>query len=245
MIGLSGEARRGDCIYYLRTGFCGYGPRCRFNHPRDALLIDLTFSIRLMPRITYCVAFFALFTILKTASVYMRTGTCKFGSSCKYHHPRARHDSQQSGSAKLLRISLSSVTRPPVIPSYVHSPYGPVLLSPGMVPLTGYSPYQASGSPVASSNCKYGSSCRYHHPPEANAATNVILNPLGLPLRPGVAPCMHFARGECKFGPACKFDHSVGALNYSSSVSSLGDAPIIPYPAGLPYMNTPDPSLSV
>lgn len=24
-----------DCIYYLRTGFCGYGARCRFNHPRD------------------------------------------------------------------------------------------------------------------------------------------------------------------------------------------------------------------
>lgn len=22
-----------DCIYYLRTGFCGYGSRCRFNHP--------------------------------------------------------------------------------------------------------------------------------------------------------------------------------------------------------------------
>ncbi|XP_038720038.1 zinc finger CCCH domain-containing protein 34-like [Tripterygium wilfordii] len=24
-----------DCIYYLRTGFCGYGSWCRFNHPRD------------------------------------------------------------------------------------------------------------------------------------------------------------------------------------------------------------------
>lgn len=24
-----------DCIHYLRTGFCGYGARCRFNHPRD------------------------------------------------------------------------------------------------------------------------------------------------------------------------------------------------------------------
>ncbi|KAJ0768938.1 putative transcription factor C3H family [Helianthus annuus] len=24
-----------DCIYYLKTGVCGYGSRCRFNHPRD------------------------------------------------------------------------------------------------------------------------------------------------------------------------------------------------------------------
>ena len=24
-----------DCSYYLRTGICGYGSRCRYNHPRD------------------------------------------------------------------------------------------------------------------------------------------------------------------------------------------------------------------
>lgn len=24
-----------DCSYYMRTGSCSYGPRCRFNHPRD------------------------------------------------------------------------------------------------------------------------------------------------------------------------------------------------------------------
>lgn len=27
-----GEA---DCVYYLRTGACGYGENCRYNHPRD------------------------------------------------------------------------------------------------------------------------------------------------------------------------------------------------------------------
>lgn len=24
-----------DCAYYMRTGFCGYGARCRYNHPRN------------------------------------------------------------------------------------------------------------------------------------------------------------------------------------------------------------------
>ena len=24
-----------NCVYYMRTGFCGYGGRCRYNHPRD------------------------------------------------------------------------------------------------------------------------------------------------------------------------------------------------------------------
>lgn len=28
-----------DCIFYLRTGYCGYGPRCRFNHPRDRSMV--------------------------------------------------------------------------------------------------------------------------------------------------------------------------------------------------------------
>jgi hypothetical protein len=24
-----------NCAYYIRTGSCGYGERCRYNHPRD------------------------------------------------------------------------------------------------------------------------------------------------------------------------------------------------------------------
>jgi hypothetical protein len=31
-----------DCMYYLRTGFCGYGARCRYNHPRDRTAVILT-----------------------------------------------------------------------------------------------------------------------------------------------------------------------------------------------------------
>lgn len=31
-----------DCIYYLKTGFCGYGVRCRFNHPRDRTSVILS-----------------------------------------------------------------------------------------------------------------------------------------------------------------------------------------------------------
>lgn len=34
-------------------------------------------------------------------------------------------------------------------------------------------------------DCKFGSSCRYHHPPELVAPpSNVVLSPMGLPLRP-------------------------------------------------------------
>ncbi|KAI8026546.1 Zinc finger CCCH domain-containing protein 32 [Camellia lanceoleosa] len=47
-----------DCAFYMRTGSCGYGSKCRYNHPHDR------------------------------SSYYSRTGICKFGASCKFHHPR-------------------------------------------------------------------------------------------------------------------------------------------------------------
>ncbi|XP_062020388.1 zinc finger CCCH domain-containing protein 12-like [Rosa rugosa] len=28
-----------DCSYYLRTGICGCGSRCRYNHPRDHIAL--------------------------------------------------------------------------------------------------------------------------------------------------------------------------------------------------------------
>ena len=34
-----------NCVYYMRTGVCGYGGRCRYNHPRDRLLFILYINI--------------------------------------------------------------------------------------------------------------------------------------------------------------------------------------------------------
>lgn len=83
-------------------------------------------------------------------------------------------------------------------------------------------------------DCKFGSSCRYHHPPEWSAPkTNFVLSPMGLPLRSGAPLCTHYAQnGVCKYGPSCKFDHPMGTLSYSPSASSLADMPVAPYPVG-------------
>ena len=47
-LGLGSEAypqRAGapDCAYYMRTGVCGYGSRCRFNHPPDRASVQSSF----------------------------------------------------------------------------------------------------------------------------------------------------------------------------------------------------------
>ncbi|EEF45506.1 zinc finger CCCH domain-containing protein 34 [Ricinus communis] len=356
-----------DCIYYLRTGFCGYGSRCRFNHPRDrgAVLGAARAGAAEFPeRVGQPVC-----------QYYMRTGTCKFGASCKYHHPKQGGGSAnpvslnyygyplrpgekectyyvKTGQCKFgvtckfhhpqpanLQIQAQSpalqvapvpapvpasalypnvqspsvpstqqyglvVARPPLLPgSYVQGPYGPMLVSPGVVPYPSWSPYPGPISPVASpstqlgvgsgvygitqlspsapaytggyqampsssnqkeqpsfperpgqpecqyymktGDCKFGSSCKYHHPPELIAPkTNVVLSPMGLPLRPGAPHCTHYTqRGQCKFGPACKFDHPMGSLSYSPSASSLSDMPVAPYPVGS-SMGTLAPSSS-
>ncbi|XP_018442996.1 zinc finger CCCH domain-containing protein 58 [Raphanus sativus] len=324
-----------DCIYYLRTGVCGYGSRCRFNHPPNRAPVlggglrtePGEFPERMgqpvcqhfmrtgtckfgasckyhhprqrggdsvnTPPVSLTYMGFPLRPGEKECSYYMRTGQCKFGSTCRFHHPlppSAQPPPQQLSTGSAIYPSLQSqsgvfVARPQLLPgSYVQSPYGTysqmVLPPPGMVPYSGWNPYQASvtampspgsqpsiGSssvPLASAyqsgpssnkeqsfpqrpgepdcqyfmrtgDCKFGASCRFHHPLEAAPPKGVTLSSIGLPLRPGTAPCSHFAQhGICKFGPDCKYDHSMGSssLSYSTSASCLADIPVAPYPLG-------------
>lgn len=86
--------------------------------------------------------------------------------------------------------------------------YGLTPLSPSAPAYTGpYTPLPSSVGPSSSSqkeqifperpgqpecqyymrtgDCKFGSSCKYHHPPEWDTPkTNCVLSPMGLPLRP-------------------------------------------------------------
>ncbi|CAH8313506.1 unnamed protein product [Eruca vesicaria subsp. sativa] len=319
-----------DCVYYLRTGVCGYGSRCRFNHPHAPVLGGLrTEAVEFPERIgqPVCQYFMRTGTCRfgasckyhhprqgdsvtapaslsymglplrpgkRECSYYMRTGQCKFGSTCRFHHPlppteQAPSLQQQHQQLSTIYPSFQSQARPQgFLPgSYVQSPYGtysqmvlpPHPPPPGMVPYSGWNPYQASVSAMpspgtqlsiraSSSNkeqsfpqrpgqpecqyfmrtgdCKFGNSCRFHHPLEAASPKGVALSHIGLPLRPGTAPCSHFAQhGVCKFGPGCKFDHSMGSasLSYSPSASSLTDMPV-PYPLGSSSLLTLAPSSS-
>ncbi|CAH8330042.1 unnamed protein product [Eruca vesicaria subsp. sativa] len=326
-----------DCIYYLRTGVCGYGSRCRFNHPpnRAPVLGGLRTEPGEFPERMgqpVCQHFmrtgtckfgasckyhhprqrgdsvntspvslnymgFPLRPGEKECSYYMRTGQCKFGSTCRFHHPLppgVQPPSQQLSTGPANYPSFQSqsgafIARPQLLPgSYVQNPYGTysqmVLPPPGMVPYSGWNPYQASLSAIPShgsqpslgtssvpyqsgpssnkeqsfpqrpgepdcqyfmrtGDCKFGTSCRFHHPLEAAASPKgVTLSHIGLPLRPGTAQCSHFAQhGICKFGPDCKFDHSMGSsssLGYSASASSLTDTPVAPYSLGSSSLGT-------
>ncbi|KAJ6965595.1 zinc finger CCCH domain-containing protein 43-like [Populus alba x Populus x berolinensis] len=68
-------------------------------------------------------------------------------------------------------------------------------------------------------NCKYKSSCRYHHPKDISSKSHVCtLNSKGLPPRPDKRICRHYEQ----FGPRCLYDHPE---NYSSSAFQLDAFP--------------------
>ncbi|EYU22370.1 hypothetical protein MIMGU_mgv1a005385mg [Erythranthe guttata] len=69
-----------DRMYYLRIGFCRYGNRCRFNHPRVRSMV--------MGALRAGGGEYPERVGQPICQYYMRTGMCKFGTSCKYDHPK-------------------------------------------------------------------------------------------------------------------------------------------------------------
>ncbi|XP_010252579.1 PREDICTED: zinc finger CCCH domain-containing protein 3 [Nelumbo nucifera] len=134
-----------DCIYYLRTGLCGYGSNCRFNHPAYAGQA-VQYRGELPERVGQ-----------PDCQYFLKTGTCKFGATCKYHHPRDRHDADQ---VLLNVLGLPMRQEEKSCPYYMrtgsckfgvackfHHPQ-PVTLGPAL-PGTGSAAYGSTGSSVA------------------------------------------------------------------------------------------------
>ncbi|CAA2939580.1 zinc finger CCCH domain-containing protein 43-like isoform X3 [Olea europaea var. sylvestris] len=112
-------------------------------------------------------------------SFYMKTGSCKFGSGCKFNHPsRRKHqdvkerENQREGN--------------PERAGQIECKY-----------------YLTSGG------CKYGKACKYYHGTGRSPITPILkLNFLGLPIRTGEKECTYYMRnGSCKYGSNCRFHH--------------------------------------
>ncbi|KAE8733670.1 Zinc finger CCCH domain-containing protein 33 [Hibiscus syriacus] len=82
-----------DCSYYIRTGLCRFGATCRFNHPpnRELAIAAARMKGEFPERVGQpeCQAYPTTDILLLTAlQYYLQTGTCKFGTTCKFHHPK-------------------------------------------------------------------------------------------------------------------------------------------------------------
>lgn len=87
-----------DCQYYLKTGKCNYGSRCKFNHPfRDENLVNALNR--------------------RDCFDFVLKGTCPYGKTCKYNHPPSSEnilsslENQSSSSTDFVSLP-HSVSRP-------------------------------------------------------------------------------------------------------------------------------------
>ncbi|KAJ0231307.1 Zinc finger CCCH domain-containing protein 67 [Hirschfeldia incana] len=115
-------------------------------------------------------------------SFYIRTGSCKYGSSCKFNHPLRRNP--QIGREKVREREREEDMENPRL---LECKY-----------------YFRTGG------CKYGETCRFSHTKQQHTSlpSRPQLNFLGLPIRPGEKECPFYMRnGSCKFGGDCKFNH--------------------------------------
>ncbi|XP_051151794.1 zinc finger CCCH domain-containing protein 12-like [Andrographis paniculata] len=241
-----------NCEYYLRTGACKYGSTCKYHHPKGRQAYQHPKDSKSDSLIMLNMLGLPMRQGAKPCPYYMRTGSCRFGYACKFDHPHPHPPSPANvlpmvrpmygsgGSAIAPSSGPLSAGEHSAVPlsqaAYVSNPlhllpsYMPIYLAPPGWETNPVSEFNLPERPdqpecryyMNHGTCKYGSECKYHHPREKmlqSAASS--LGPFGLPLRPGKPTCWHYTLyGHCKYGPACKFDHPVDGFSYMYNPST-------------------------
>ncbi|KAL3617542.1 hypothetical protein CASFOL_037863 [Castilleja foliolosa] len=133
---------------------------------------------------------------------YMRSGTCKFGSNCKFNHPPRRKNQGVKERANFNEESSERARQGEC--KYYLSPAG----------------------------CKYGTNCRFSHGSDKSfmSSHSLEFNFLGLPIRPEEKECpSYMGTGTCKYGASCRFHHpeptTVGGTDSPSGYGVDGSIP--------------------
>ncbi|KAL6206193.1 hypothetical protein ACLB2K_023442 [Fragaria x ananassa] len=77
-----------ECEYYMKTGVCKYGAQCRFHHPIDRPAVPLsTTKPSQQENVKLTLAGLPRREGAVICVYYLKTGTCKYGASCRFDHP--------------------------------------------------------------------------------------------------------------------------------------------------------------
>lgn len=188
---------REPCAFYMKTGFCRFGPQCKKDHPEKpgASTQDVTppqlnsKGLPVRPGRGQC-------------ATYMQTGECRFGVHCTNDHPElgarapaaTRVPASGPGSSAATGSAWSSLA------AELRQSAG---LGGGMNS-AGFS--QRSGAQVQLHSGSFPP--RALHPSGEAAPHGVQLNSKGYPIRPGADHCAFYMKNRfCRFGVQCKKDH--------------------------------------
>lgn len=90
-------------------------------------------------------------------SYYLRTGQCKFGNTCKFHHPQPSNAMVSfRGSPIYPAVQSPTISRGSYLPSprwQDHSSYPQMILPQGLMQVPGWNAYPVSVSPITSFKC--------------------------------------------------------------------------------------------
>ncbi|KAJ1442450.1 Zinc finger, CCCH-type [Sesbania bispinosa] len=217
------------CAFYMKTGICKFGAACKFHHPKDiqiqlsdetSRIVELTQTNSMLEGATGDTQpikplISPLLHNSKGLPVrlgevdcpfYMKTGSCKYGATCRYNHP--------DRNAANLNIGVINPA------TSVYQAFDPRLSNPTMGVAETIYPQRPGQIEcdyyMKTGDCKFGERCKFHHPIDRSAPSlskqapqqTVKLTPAGLPRREGAVICPYYLKtGTCKFGATCKFDH--------------------------------------
>lgn len=233
------------CSFYAKTGKCKFRAMCKFNHPKDIEIpssqnepesavtvegeTDIgsaadSVSAKMQTPVAAAQEFNSKGLPMRPGEVdcpfYMKMGSCKFGSTCRFNHPDrlvlnfplplgqtilpTPESMLLNSSANFMQGFDFHAAHMPVGPGPVTYPQRPGATVCDFYMKTGF--------------CKFADRCKFHHPidrsapdPSANwepAEESVQLTLAGLPRREDAVVCAFYMKtGVCKFGMQCKFDH--------------------------------------
>lgn len=151
------ESQQEDCRDFLRTGRCKYGASCKYNHPAN-----VQSGGGMKGPVNPSEPLFPVRPNEPTCQYYMKHGTCKFGQSCKFHHPP-----QSAVTAALLNGNTVVIRNGDEGPQHIllNSLSGESLSSGTTLQFLPQRPDEPDCIYfLRNGRCKYGATCRYHHP---------------------------------------------------------------------------------
>ncbi|KAH9331409.1 hypothetical protein KI387_003517, partial [Taxus chinensis] len=260
-LGLPMRQGEKECAYYMRTGTCKFGAQCKFHHPQLTALVPVSGYASAgspttpassfhpgilswpLPRTPYVAS-----PRLQGSPAYMPVifspsqGMLSMPTWNNYQGPVSPLLSPERQQPMGTGRTYNSTQQAESPASSMQGGISPFIQTGSQHSVGQREPFpERRGQPecqyyMKTGDCKFGITCRYHHPKERIAQLpTCMLSPLGLPLRPDQPACTFYARyGICKFGPTCKFDHPLSGtdLMYSPSSSSLSEQTVAPYPRG-------------
>jgi len=159
------EHPKEDCRDYLRTGRCKYGASCKYNHP-----LNVQSGGGMKAPINPSEPLFPIRYSEPVCQYYMKHGTCKFGQACKFHHPP---EVAGTGSSNVMNGNNAVLVSVPIGGRKDDGcSHPPSMWRNGNESSVQMLP-QRPDEPkciffLKNGRCKYGATCRYHHPLNGN-----------------------------------------------------------------------------